>query len=129
MALLDEKAFLSLNKQDMYKIYIDISKKLQEKDTFIEKVITQLAEKLLDNKVVSGQDSRKHAMVEVAIQTDNNEQVRDFQKNSIKDVNENLVIGSSIIGKLERDTTIPADIGLHESTEGLRGKKNWKRWS
>ena len=54
MALLDEKAFLSLNKQDMYKLYIDISKKLQEKDTFIEKVITQLAEKLLDNKVVSG---------------------------------------------------------------------------
>ena len=31
MALLDEKAFLSLNKPDMYKIYIDISKKLQKK--------------------------------------------------------------------------------------------------
>ena len=113
MALLDEKAFLSLNRQDMYKIYIDISKKLQGKDTFIEKVFTQLAEKLLDNKAVSGQDIREHAMVEVAIQTDNSEEIRDFQKISIKDVNENLVIGSSIIGKLERDTTIPADIGVH----------------
>ena len=80
MALLDEKAFLSLNKQDMYKIYFDISKKIQEKDSFIEKVITQLAEKLLDNKVESGQDNREHAMVEVAIQTNNTEQVRHFQK-------------------------------------------------
>ena len=122
MALLDQKAFLSLNKQDMYKIYIDISKKLQEKDTFIEKVITQPAEKLLDNKVVSGQDNREHAMVEEAIQTDNSEQVRDFQKTSINDVNENLVIGSSIIGKLERDTTIPADIGVH----AYRGQQQMK---
>ena len=52
-------------------------------------------------------------MVEVTIQTDNSEQVRDFQKISIKNVNENLIIGSSIIGKLEQDTTIPADIGVH----------------
>ena len=48
---------------------------------FIKKVITQLAENLLDNKVVNGQDNRDHDMVEVAIQTDNNEQVRNFQKN------------------------------------------------
>ena len=64
----------------MYKIYFDISKKLQEDDTFIEKVMTQLAEKLLDNKVVSGRDNRENAMVESAIQTENNEQIRDFQK-------------------------------------------------
>ena len=38
-----------------------------------------------------------------------------FPKNSIKDLNKNLVIGSSIIGKLERDTTIPADIGTQAS--------------
>ena len=80
MALLDEKTFLSFNKQDMYKIYIDISKKLREKDTFIEKIMTQLAEKFLVNKMVSCLDNREHAMIEVAIQTDNNEQVRDFQK-------------------------------------------------
>ena len=123
MAPLDEKAFLSLNKQDMFKIFIDISKKLQEKDSFIEKVITQLAEKLLDNKVVSGQDNREHVMVEVAIQTDNNEQVRDFQKISIKDFNETLVIGSSIIGKLERDTTITADIEVHADRGSKRNKK------
>ena len=53
--------------------------------------------------MVSGQNNREHAMVEVAIQTDNNEQVRDFQKISIKDVNNNLVIWSSNFGKLERD--------------------------
>ena len=126
-----KQAFLSLNRQNMYKIYIDIFKKLQEKDTFIERVITQLAEKLLDNKFVSGQDNREHAMVEVAIQTDNSEQVRDFQKISIKDVNENLVIGSSIIGKLEQDTTIPADIGVHAyrgstTNEKLRVLKDYE---
>ena len=84
--------------------------------------------------MVSGQDNRKHSMVEVAIQTDNNEQVADFQNISNEDVNKNLVIGSSIIPKLERDTSIPADIRVHgyrgvnnkrkiESTEGLQGKK------
>ena len=123
MALLDEKAFLSLNKQDMYKINIDISIKLQEKDTFVKKGITQLAEKLLYNKVVSGQDKSEHAMVEKAIQTDNNEQERDFQKISIKDVNENLVIGSSIIGKLDRHTAIPADIGVHAYRESTTNEK------
>ena len=70
-------------------------------------------------------------MVEVAIQTDNSEQVRDFQKFSIKDVNENLAIGSSIIGKLERDTTIPADIGVHAyrgstTNEKLRVLKDYE---
>ena len=62
-------------------------------------------------------------MVEVAIQTDNSEQVRDFQKISKKDVNKNLVIGSSIIGKLEQDTTIPADIGMHAYRGSTTNKK------
>ena len=87
--------------------------KITRKGHVYLKIMLQLAEKLLDNKMVSGQDNREHAMVEVAIQTDNNEKIRDFQKISIKDVNENLVIGSSIIGKLELDTSIPADIGEH----------------
>ena len=81
--------------------------------------------------MLSGQDNREHAMVEVAIQTDNNEQVRDFQKISIKDVNESLVIGSSIIGKLEQDTTIPAHIGVHvyrgsTTNEKLRALKDYE---
>ena len=73
--------------------------------------------------MVSGQDNREHAMVEEAIQTDNSEHVSDFQKISIKDVNENLVIGSSIIGKLERDTTIPADIGVHAYRGSITNEK------
>ena len=55
--------------------------------------------------------------------TEANELIRDFPKKELSPECENLVIGSSIIDKLEIDKPIPIDCAIHAYSGSTTNKK------
>ena len=53
MSTLQERTFMMLNKEEMNKIYVEISTILSEKDNFTQNFVAKLANKELDNDLVS----------------------------------------------------------------------------
>ena len=61
----------------------------------------------------TGIQARPGITVEMSTQTDDFEKVRSFQKKLFRGETRSLVLGSSIIAKLEIDKTIPIDCAVH----------------
>ena len=122
--MIDDKQYSSLNKQDIYQLYVKTYKKLEEKEKFIKDKITKFTNltesglymanpQLIGCEAVQGGFPIAKEYKTVGTMTEANELVRDFPKKELSPERENLVIGSSIIGKLEIDKAIPIDCAFH----------------
>ena len=119
-----DKQYSSLNKQDIYQLYVKTYKKLEEKEKFIEDTILNFTKmmasglymanpQLVGGGTVQGGVPMAKKYETVDTMTETNELVRDFPKKKLSPECENLVIGSSIISKLEIDKSIPNDCAIH----------------
>ena len=95
-----------------------------KKKKFIEDTITKFTKmmesglSMANSQLVGGDTVQGGAPIAkeyktVGTMTEANELVRDFPKKELSPECENLVIGSSIIGKLEIDKSIPIDCAIH----------------
>ena len=110
--MLDEKQFTSLSKHDIYQIYVKTYKKLEENEKFIETTVTKFTQ-AMEIGMLSSIKTQSVSNIDAAIQTDDYELVRTFPKKPLQKANNNLVLGSSTIAKLENDKSIPADCTIH----------------
>ena len=84
---------------------------------FIKDVITKYAQKMLDGGSIVHDDSARtletgiQARPRIAVEMST--KVRSFQEKPFRGEARNLVLGSSIIAKLEFDKTIPIDCAVH----------------
>ena len=111
--MISKQAYMSLSKEEAFKVFDKLQMKLEEKYMFIKDVITKYAQKMLDGGSILHDDSartletgiqaRPGITVEMSTQTDDFEKVRSFQKKPFREETRNLVLGSSIIAKLEFD--------------------------
>ena len=135
---IDKRAFMSLNKEDGFILFYqlqgkvaDLENKLEVKEIYIKNVINKFAEILLADCSGSVGGSGSVGFVisatkECETQTDRQDQtVRSFPKITLIEENQNLVLGSSIIGKLENDKTIPIDCAIH-AYRGSSTNENFK---
>ena len=89
--MIDKQAYMSLSKEDAFKIFDKLQIKLEEKDMFIKEDITKYAQKMLDGGSLKQDDSASTLQaglqplpgitVETSTQTHDFEKVRSFQKN------------------------------------------------
>ena len=89
--MIDKQTCMSLSKEEAFKIFDKLQKKLEEKDMFMKDVITKYAQKILDGgskvhdnsarTLETGIQSRTGIMVEISTQMDDFEKVRSFRKN------------------------------------------------
>ena len=110
MALTYE-AFMELTKPNAYQLYLEVYRKMEEKDKFIQDVVMGLHQKLVSTESKLDQSKSSNAVTfENPLKT---EKVRDMTLIPLKSETENLVFGSSIIAKLENDRNIPNDCAIH----------------
>ena len=110
MALTYE-AFMELTKPNAYQLYLEVYRKMEEKDKFIQDVVMGLHQKLVSTESKLDQPKSSNAVTfENPLRT---EKVRDMTLIPLKSETENLVFGSSIIAKLENDRNIPIDCAIH----------------
>ena len=106
-----------LNKDTSYKLYVDLSNKLHRKDLFIEQVLTGLKTKIDAHPCLGGEQGNNSEKQSASSPNGFGlfqEQVRDFKKkNDFTTLQENCVLGSSIIAKLYDDASIPLDVAIH----------------
>ena len=102
--MLSETAFKSLSKNDMYDLYLNISQKLEQKEKFIEDYIKL---HVTSNNKITGDDNRAEKYNNGTVSS------REFQPFPLKSSDQNLVIGSSIVGRLIHDRNIPDDSTIH----------------
>ena len=105
---LSYEAFMELTKPNAYQIYSDVCRKLEEKDKFIQEVVLGLHQKLMPGD----HESTTSSMVNCS-SSNCGEKVRDMSLIPLNDRTENLILGSSIIAKLENDPNIPEDSAVH----------------
>ena len=108
--ILSLQAFQTFTKLDFYQIYVDLFKKVEEK----EKIIKQYAVKTNDlpsrvgaNKLMENRSTSSIAAEQFA------NRVRPFHVFPAKEDQKKTLIGSSIVKKLLRDRSIPTDNGKH----------------
>ena len=102
--MLSETAFKSLSKNDMYDLYLNISQKLEQKENFIEDYIKL---NFTSNNKITGDDNRAEKYNNGAVSSS------EFQPFPLKSSDQNLVIGSSIVGRLIHDRNIPDNSTIH----------------
>ena len=108
---LSYEAFMELTKPNAYQLYLEVYRKMEEKDKFIQDVVMGLHQKLVSTGSKLDQPKSSNAVVfENPLRT---EKVRDMTLIPLKSETENLVFGSSIIAKLENDRNIPNDCAIH----------------
>ena len=110
MALTYE-AFMELTKPNAYQLYLEVYRKMEEKDKFIQDVVMGLHQELVSTESKLDQPKSSNAVTfENPLRT---EKVRDMTLIPLKSETENLVFGSSIFAKLENDLNIPNDCAIH----------------
>ena len=110
MALTYE-AFMEITKSNAYQLYLEVYRKMEEKDKFIQDVVMGLHQKLVSMESKLDQPKSSNAVTfENSFKT---EKVRDMTLIPLKSETENLVFGSSIIAKLENDRNIPNNCAIH----------------
>ena len=114
-SLLSLIEWVQLKKETSYKLYFDLHQTLQ-KEKFIENVLVtyqrQLQDKTLEQSSTEGEGTTNHESKSRKNQVFS-EKVRDFDLIPLKQEQSNFVLGSSTIGKLESDATIPLDIAIY----------------
>ena len=103
--MLSSSAFQALSKADLYQLYTEVYKKMEEKDEIIKNYV------IASNEFLSKAVPKKNT--EPTGITETSKKVRSFQAFHIKEEQGNLVIGSSLVKNLVKDQTIPCDIGIH----------------
>ena len=88
--MINKQAYMSLSKEEAFKIFDKLQKKLEDIDMFIQDVITKYAQKMLDGGSIAndgsvrtletGLQARPGITVEISTQTDDYEKVRSFKK-------------------------------------------------
>ena len=137
--MIDNKQFSSLNKPDIYQLYVKTYKKLEEKEKFIEDKITKFTKmmasglymanpQLVGFETVQGWIPIAKEHRTVGTMTEANELVRYFRKKELSPECENLVIGSSKIGKLEIDKFFPINCAIHAFQGLLSTKKSLNKY-
>ena len=107
-----------LNKDTFsYKLHVDLFNKLHRQELFIEQVLTGLKTKIDAHPCLGGEQDNKSEKQSASSPNGFGlfqEQVRDFKKkNDFSTLQENCVLGSSIIAKLYDDASIPLDVAFH----------------
>ena len=111
---MNQEEFNSHNKNELYRIYVDLFKKVEEKDSIIKGFVISASQFLLkkqsnDDPKESGKISNQYnppIIQEV--------RVRRFEPKEVPTKTQNLVIGSSMVKNLVGDSTIPEDISVHD---------------
>ena len=88
----------------MYDLYLNISQKLEQKEKFIEDY-NKL--NLTSNNQITGDDNRAEKHNKSTVSS------RELQPFPLRCSYQNLVIGSSIVGRLIQDKNIPDDSTIH----------------
>ena len=102
--MLSETAFKSLSKNAMCALYLNISQKLKQKEKFIGDNIKL---NLTSNNKITGDVNRAEKYNNGTVSS------REFRPFSLKSSHQNLVIGSSIVGRLIHDINIRDDSTIH----------------
>ena len=93
--MLSEEAYMSLPKAEIWEIYKQLYEKLDKEEKLIENYVTMVYNKL--SSELSGDSTSLPATVE----TKQPESVREFDLNDLPDNCTNLILGSSLIAKLQ----------------------------
>ena len=102
---------MELTKPNAYQLYLEVYRKMEEKDKFVQDVVMGLHQKLVSTESKLDQPKSSNAVTfENPLKT---EKVRDMTLIPSKSETENLVFGSIIFAKLENDRNIPNDCALH----------------
>ena len=104
---LPQEVFMKLNREQMYDLYKQVYEKLEQTEKFIEDYITSVHQKLSS---LGSNKASSSSTTQVSIE----EQIlRTFPIIENPSGGKNINLGSSIIGNLETDKTIPTDITFH----------------
>ena len=95
--MLSSSAFQALSKVDLYQLYTEVYKKMEEKDEIIKNYVIASSEFL--SKAVPKKTTEPTGITETS------KKVRSFQAFHIKEEQGNLVIGSSLVKNLVKDQT------------------------
>ena len=134
--MIDDKQYSSPNGEDICQLYVKSYKKLEEKEKFIEDTVTKFNKmmesglymanpQLVGGKMIHGEVPVAKEYKTVGTMSETNELVRDFPKKELSPECENLVIGSSVIGKVEIDKPIQIECGI-QADRGSTTNKNIK---
>ena len=112
--MLSEEAYMSLTKAQTWEIYKQFYEKLDKKK-LIDNYVTMVYNKL--SSEVSGHSTSLPTTIET--KQVEPESVREYDLIDLPDNCTNLILGSSIVAKLQTDNSIPSDIAI----QPYRGSK------
>ena len=104
---LPQEAFMQLNREQIYDLYKQVYENLEQKEKFIEDYITSVHQKLSS---LGSNESSSSSTTQVSKEE---QMVRTFPIIETPTEAKNIILGSSIIGKLKTDKTIPTDTTFH----------------
>ena len=110
--MLSLQSFEKLPKCKLYQIYVDLFKKVEEKDDLIKNYVIQCSVYIKESRPDGDQATYKKDQ-EVPHNLNNEHKVRTFPTFSIPENTENLLLGSSLVKNLVNDNSIPQDICIH----------------
>ena len=110
---MNREEFNSDNKNELYRIYVDLFKKVEEKDSIIKEFVLSASQVLL--KKQSTDDPKESGKISNQYNTPiiQEVRVRHFEPTEVPTKTQ-LVIGSSLVKNLVGDSTIPEDICVHD---------------
>ena len=112
---MNQEEFNSHNKNEQYRIYVDLFKKVEEKDSIIKEFVISACQFLLkkqsnDDPKESGKFSNQYNPPPIIQKV----RVRRFEPKEVPTKTQNLFIGSSLVKNSVVDSTIPEDICVHD---------------
>ena len=110
--MLSFQSFEKLSKCELYQIYVDLFKKVEEKDDLIKNFVLQCSTYIKERRQDGDQAIYKKDQ-EVPHNLNNEYKVRTFPTFNIPENTENLLLGSSLVKNLVNDHSIPQDICIH----------------
>ena len=112
--ILPFSAFEKLTKNEIYQIYCEVYQANQRKDQIIHNYLKTITEKnerrTEENQPIVIQPNVNANPGNINTET---EKVRTFNNFFLKETQQNLVLGSSIVAHLSKDKTIPQDVAIH----------------
>ena len=122
---MNQEEFNSHNKNELYRIYVDLFKKVEEKDSIIKEFVISASQFLLKKSsqmtIQRNQVKSRTNITPLIIQE---VRVRRFEPKEVPTKTQNLVIGSSLVKNLVGDSTIPEDICVHDYRGSTTCEKN-----
>ena len=110
--MLSLQNFEKLSKCELYQIYGDLFKKVEEKDDLIKNYVIQCNTYIKERREDGDQATCKKDQ-EVPHNLNDEYKVRTFPTFNTPENAENLLLGSSLVKNLVNDNSIPQDICIH----------------